>query len=163
MLKIKYVLFGALLYAFWLFLTISLEVASLSAGLMVVLFVLWFNRSLLIEPHETSLFHWRGILNFFVFGMVLLKEIVVANIQVAKIVLNPKMPIQPAFFYYPVQLKKAMSKVIFANAITLTPGTLTIDLEEKGFIIHALTDDAREGLPGSVLEKYANLLEDKND
>jgi multicomponent Na+:H+ antiporter subunit E len=162
-LKIKYVLFGALLYAFWLFLTISLEVASLSAGLMVVLFVLWFNRSLLIEVHESSFFQLRGFTSFFVFVVVLLKEIVIANIQVAKIVLNPKMPIQPTFFYYPVKLKKAMNKVIFANAITLTPGTLTIDVEEDGFIIHALTDEAREGLPGSVLEKYANKLENEND
>jgi multicomponent Na+:H+ antiporter subunit E len=162
-LKIKYVLFGALLYAFWLFLTVSLELASLSAGLVVVLFVLWFNRALLIEAHESSFFHWRGVFNFFVFVLVLLKEIVVANIQVAKIVLNPKMPIQPTFFYYPVKLKKAMNKVIYANAITLTPGTLTIDVEEDGFIIHALTDDAREGLPGSALEKYANTLEDGHD
>jgi multicomponent Na+:H+ antiporter subunit E len=159
-LKIKYVIFGALLYAFWLFLTNSMEIASLSAGVIVVLFVLWFNRSLLIEASETSFFNVFGLWRLLVFIIVLLKEIVLANIQVAKIVLNPKMPIQPTFFYYPMKLKKAMNKLVYANAITLTPGTLTIDVEEEGFIIHALTNEAREGLPGSMLEKHAYRLED---
>lgn len=154
---------GLLLFSFWLLLTVTYNVISLMIGIGVVLIVLWFNRDLLINEHESDFYSIKSIIRLIQFLFVLVKEIIIANIQVAKIVLDQKMPIQSSFFHYPIQLKKPMNQVIYANAITLTPGTLTVDTKDDYFIIHALTDDAKNGLSGSALEKAANRLEDIYD
>lgn len=151
---------GLILFIFWLFLTFTLDLISFVVGVVVVLGVLWFNRDLIIEPSEADFYSLKGVYKLIRFSIVLIKEIIIANIQVAKIVLDPKMPIQPSFFEYPIKLKKPMNQVIYANAITLTPGTLTVDVKDDVFIIHALTNDARFGLPNSSLEKAAYTLED---
>lgn len=159
----KFIWMGILLFGFWMLLTYTFDMFSFFIGLIVVSFVLWFNRDLLLIESETDLYSFKGIIRLIRFFMVLLKEIVVANIQVAKIVLDPRMPIQPSFFKYPIKLKKPLNQVIYANGITLTPGTLTIDVQEDYFIIHALTDSAKNGLNGSDLEKAANQLEDYHE
>jgi len=159
----KFIWMGFLLISFWMLLTFTLDTFSFIVGLIAVSFVMWFNRDLLLNENESNIYTLKGVMHLTKFLLILLKEIVVANIQVAKIVLNPKMPIQPSFFKYPVKLNKPLNQVIFANAITLTPGTLTIDIKEDYFIIHALTENAKNGLFESDLEKAANRLEDKND
>lgn len=159
----KFFSIGLLLFGFWLLLTYTFDLFSIIVGIVVVLMVLWYNKDLIINEHESNLYSIKMVFRLIKFLLVLIKEIIVANIQVAKIVLNPKMPIQASFFQYPVQLKKPMNQVIYANAITLTPGTLTIDIKEDYFVIHALTDSARDGLYGSDLERAANQLEDNHD
>lgn len=154
---------GLLLFSFWLLLTYTFDLFSIIVGFVVVLMVLWFNRSLLINEHESDLYSVKSSFQLIKFLFVLVKEIIIANIQVAKIVLDPKMPIQASFFHYPIKLKKPMNQVIYANAITLTPGTLTVDTKDDYFVIHALTDSARDGLYGSDFEKAANQLEDNHD
>jgi len=154
---------GLTLFLFWLFLTFTLDLISFVVGIIVVVGVLWFNRDLMIDSSEADFYSLKGAYKLIRFFIILIKEIIIANIQVAKIVLDPKMPIQPSFFEYPMKLKKSMNQVIYANAITLTPGTLTVDMNEDVFIIHALTDDARLGLPNSTLEKAAYTLEDLHD
>ena len=144
-------------------LTWTLDWVSLIAGVLAIWGVLRFNRATLPSddsPHRSLVHRWVRLVQFL---GVLLKEIVVANIQVAKIVLDPKMPIQPSFFDYPLTLKRTANQVLYANAITLTPGTLTVDMSKDTLLIHALTDAAKLGLPGSDLEKSAHLLEDLHD
>lgn len=159
----KIIWMGILLFGFWMLLTFTLDVFSFFIGLIVVCFVLWFNRDLLLNESETDLYSYKGFVQLVKFFIVLLKEIVVANIQVVKIVLDPKMPIQPSFFKYPIKLRKPLNQVIYANGITLTPGTLTIDVQDDYFIIHALTDSAKNGLFNSDLENAANQLEDYHE
>ena len=91
----------------------------------------------------------------------LIIEIIKANIDVAKIVLSKEMNIQPQFFKVPLQLKKDLNKVIYANAITLTPGTLSVDMGDDYILIHALTQAAAQGVEGSILEKGVLELEER--
>lgn len=154
---------GLLLFSFWLLLTYTFDLFSIIVGIVVILMVLWFNKDLIINENESDLYSIKAVYRLIKFLFVLIKEIIIANIQVAKIVLDPKMPIQASFFHYPIQLKKPMNQVIYANAITLTPGTLTVDTKDDYFVIHALTDSAKDGLFGSALEKAANQLEDNHD
>jgi multicomponent Na+:H+ antiporter subunit E len=159
----KYVEISVFLFGFWLILTWTLDWVSFFAGLVAVWGVVRFNRTLLkgdSTPSQPVTKRWIRRISF---GFVLIKEIVVANIQVAKIVLDPKMPIQPSFFIYPLKLKEPVNQVLYANAITLTPGTLSVDLLEDALLIHALTEAAKEGLSGSDLEKAALALEDLHD
>ena len=66
-------------------------------------------------------------------------EVFKANWGVAAIVLNPKLDISPGFVKFRTDVKKPMNRVIFANSITQTPGTLTIEVEDDVYIVHAIT------------------------
>lgn len=159
----KYVGYSVFLFLFWMILTWTNDWVSFVAGLLAVWGVVRFNRgNLSSDSASRQPLLTRGF-RLMRFMVVLLKEIVIANIQVAKIVMDPKMPIQPSFFWYPLTLKQAVNQVLYANAITLTPGTLSVDMTEDALLIHALTDAAKDGLPGSDLEKAALGLEDHHD
>jgi multicomponent Na+:H+ antiporter subunit E len=80
-------------------------------------------------------------LRFLAYMPWLLYQIVKASVQVASIVLNPKMPIDPILLQFNTQLKRKVAQVILATSITLTPGTMVINLEEGTFIIHALVPE----------------------
>ncbi len=78
----------------------------------------------------------------------LMAEIARANWAVTKIILSPKMPIRQHLFSVPFSQKSDMGQVIFANSITLTPGTITVETEPDTFLVHALaySDDDPEAL-----------------
>lgn len=151
-----------LLFLFWMVLSPSYSPQSIIAGLVVCWGVAIYCHDLSFNEEETNLYSFKGVISFLRFVWILLVEIIKANIDVAKIVLSPSLPITPGFVKVRNPLKKDMNKVIYANAITLTPGTLTVDVTDEGFIIHALTKEAGEGVEDSNLEKYAIKLEEVN-
>lgn len=73
-------------------------------------------------------------------------NVVLANIAMVKIVLNPKLPISPVFILVKTKLKKDMTKILYANSITLTPGTITVDLNGDRLLVHAITEEAAQGV-----------------
>lgn len=89
----------------------------------------------------------------------LLQEVIKANIQVAMVVLNPRLPVSPAFVSYHPGLKSDWGRVLLANSITLTPGTLTVELENGILLVHALTTDAARALPGWAAERRMREIE----
>jgi multicomponent Na+:H+ antiporter subunit E len=89
----------------------------------------------------------------------LIWQIVVASLQVAAVVLNPKMPIDPALLRFKTKLPNTSAKVILGNSITLTPGTITVQIKGDEFLVHALMDASSSGivddsLPGEVAKLY---------
>lgn len=99
------------------------------------------------------------VIQAFAYAGFLLVEIVKANIHVALIVLNPRLPISPAFLQYCPSLRTDWARVLMGNSITLTPGTLTVELEDGRFLIHTLTRDAARSLPGCPAEGRIGQLE----
>lgn len=89
-------------------------------------------------------------------------QIVLANIDVAKRVLHPEMPIDPLVIEFDTTLRSDLSLVTLANSITLTPGTITIDVEpERGrFIVHAIARDPADALlvDGTMQKKVAYVF-----
>lgn len=134
-----YLGFITLLLVFWLLITWDFHVQELVAGILVCVLVGTFCRDMLITEEERPKITIRNIFRFVRYMVFLIFSIIEANIDVAKIVLSPKMPITPTLVEFKVNLKKDLSKVIFANSITLTPGTLTIDLEDDVYLVHGLT------------------------
>jgi len=84
---------------------------------------------------------------------VLIKEIISANFQVAKIVLSKNMKIEPKIYNYSTSLKDERLIVLLSNAITLTPGTMTVELDHENLTIHALNEDYYKALYGNPIEK----------
>jgi multicomponent Na+:H+ antiporter subunit E len=145
---------------FWLILIPSYTIENIVAGLLVCLGALWFSSELLIDEEQASIYSKKGILLYVRYVYHLIIEIVKANIDVAKIVLSKNMDIQPHFFKVPLNIKKDLNKVIYANAITLTPGTLSVDIKDDYILVHALTSAAANGIEGSVLELGISELEE---
>ena len=75
---------------------------------------------------------------FIAYFLWLLKEITLSNIAVTRVILSPSMPIRQNLFRIPYTQKSDLAQVIFANSITLTPGTVTVETEEGEFLVHAL-------------------------
>ncbi len=149
------------LLLFWIVLSPSLSLQSIISGLIVSIIVVFYNLDLTFEEKETSYYSIIGLKKLIVFIGVLLIEMVKANIDVAKIVLSPSMPISPCFVKVPLKLKKDVNKVIYANSITLTPGTLSVDINEKEILVHALTEEVAASMKDNILEKYVGKLEEE--
>lgn len=85
-------------------------------------------------------------------------HIVLANVDVARRILHPKLPIAPRLIRVRVQQRSALGRAIFANSITLTPGTVSVDLEGDHIVVHALTAEAaRELQEGAMNRRVAGL------
>ncbi|MBN2789286.1 MAG: Na+/H+ antiporter subunit E [Candidatus Delongbacteria bacterium] len=90
-----------------------------------------YNRSLfkpMLSPKKWIYSIWYVIFLFI--------EIIKANFDVARRVVSPKIPINPGIVTVKTKLKSAMGRMILANSITLTPGTLTVDIDEDILYIH---------------------------
>ena len=142
---ISIVLQFVLLFAFWLLLSGHYQaryivIGALAAGLVTLLsndlFYLALRYGESAEPkiQLVLLQLWR----FLLYLPWLLSRIIMANIQVAYLVLHPKMPIDPGLLVFRTLMKKAIAQVTLANSITLTPGTITTSLENGRYIIHTL-------------------------
>ena len=66
------------------------------------------------------------------------QEIVAANIAVLRLIMRPDIDISPRLVRVPVDLESDLARCTFANSITLTPGTVTVDVQDDGFLVHAL-------------------------
>lgn len=85
------------------------------------------------------------------YALWLCKEIVKANIEVARIILDPDLPIRPQIFRVKTTQRTELGRVILANSITLTPGTVSIDMQENQIWIHALSlENAEEDSSGDM-------------
>ena len=149
-----------LLFSFWLVLSPSITIESIIIGIISVSFVVVYSKDLVMTKEDSPLYSFKKSLLLISYIPVLVVEIIKSGIDVAKIVLSKNMLISPGFTKIKVPLKKEFTKVLFANSISLTPGTLTVDIIDDEYIIHHLTEDASRGLINSTLEIYALKLEE---
>lgn len=102
---------------------------------------------------------------FIQYVFILIWEIIKANIDVLKIVFSSKYDFDPEVIKFKTHLKTKTARVILANSITLTPGTITVSLIEDEYVVHCLDKDFGEGIDTSIfvkkLEKMEALLEKK--
>lgn len=92
------------------------------------------------------------------FWFWLLKEIAKSNLIVAKIVLTPRLPIEPTIVTVDASHLPPISRVALANAITLTPGTVTLDVNRGMIEVHCLTADAAADLKDGEMVRRATML-----
>ncbi|MFU8794875.1 MAG: Na+/H+ antiporter subunit E [Dethiobacteria bacterium] len=149
-----------ILLVFWVAVSGSLSWPQLVVGLATAIFVTYFNRNLLITAEERPPIRLRTIIWLFGYLFQLLWAIVIANFHVAWIVLHPKMPIEPNLVSLEVDIDRVSSRVLLANSITLTPGTLTVLADEKKFLVHALTVSSGEDLKEwSLIDRIREMEE----
>lgn len=132
------------LFLFWLLITWRLHWQHLIVGAICSYAVAAFNRDMLFKPEERPLYLSSTIGKWFTYFYLLVVAIFKANWDVAKIVLRPKLDISPGFVKYKTKVAKPLNRVILANSITLTPGTLTVEVEEDLYVVHAITRGCAE-------------------
>ena len=152
---------AVLLMGVWLLLSGHYDAFHISLGVFSVGLVKVLNHGLprvRLYPGDTH--RNLNFIRLFVYIFWLLKEIIVAAIQVARYVLDPRMPVDPSFLMFHADLPNAGSQVGLANSITLTPGTLTVDITEGVFLVHSLSDASSTSLvEGTMPRKVAELFE----
>ncbi len=127
---------GAILFGFWLALSGHYTPLLLSFGVGSCALTVYLSarmEAVDLERVPISM-TWRLVS----YAPWLMKEIFVANIQVARVILDPKMPISPSMVVFHGSQTTDMGRAIYANSITLTPGTITTGVGGQDFQIHAL-------------------------
>ena len=91
--------------------------------------------------------------------LVLVKEIVKANFAVMHMILSEKEELEPALVSFESDMQTPTGKAFLANAITLTPGTITVTLEDSEYVVHCLDESLAEGMDDSIFVKLLSELE----
>lgn len=144
----------------WVILSGKFDAFHLALGLICCLLVS-YTSSDLIFPNAKSARISIIWFRFMFYIPWLIIEIFKANIWVLKICLSPKMSnmIDPRIISFKSKLKGDLALVTFANSITLTPGTITVDVDwDNVFYVHAIDEKSAAGLPGAMEDKIAHVF-----
>lgn len=149
--------FITLLCTFWISLSGHFEPLLLGLGLISIVLTYFIAKKMELIDDEIYSFHlFSQLPSFFAY---IFKEIVKANIDVIKRILKPSnKSISPQLINIPLPIKSDMECVIYANSITLTPGTVSVELSKDKLIVHALTKEAAKDLvEGGMAAKIPDL------
>ena len=144
------------LFAIWILLTGSLRYDELITGFFVSVVVALFTGPLFTRRGIYHL-HPKRLWGKLVYLFVFLIELVKANVDVAKRVLSPSLPINPGIVRVKTKLTEDMDKLWLANSITLTPGTMTLDIKGDELFIHWI--DVQETDPDKAGEIIKGAFE----
>jgi len=128
-------LLNILLAVAWMMLVGEVSAGTFTAGLLVGYLLLWLTRPGL---GDTRYFSKVPLIISFV--LYFLKELVIANLKVAYDIVTPKNYMAPGIIAVPLDVRSDIEITLFANLVTLTPGTLSLDVssDKKTLYVHAL-------------------------
>ncbi len=128
---------GVILFTFWVLLSGHYTPLLLSLGVLSSALVVFLAMRMDVVDQEGLPLHLGG--RFWIYLPWLLKEIFRANVNVARIILTPSLPIDPILVMYRASQETDLGRSLYANSITLTPGTITTGVEGQMLEIHSLT------------------------
>jgi multicomponent Na+:H+ antiporter subunit E len=134
--------------AFWFLLSGHGAPLDVALGVAASAAVAWMNRRdealsdfLVWTPRLLAYLPW------------LLREIWLANMQVMRLVLDPRLPIDPIVVRVPTRYATDLARTTLANSITLTPGTVTVDVEGETLVVHAITRAGADSMASGVMTR----------
>jgi multicomponent Na+:H+ antiporter subunit E len=117
----------------WMILTANLHVSNIVIGMGISFLIAQLTTRLFEDTFEPINPYYLGV-----YLLVLLKNLIISNLQITKRTLSRDMHLAPAIIAVPTTLESDWKKLLLANSITLTPGTLTIDIKESTLYIHVI-------------------------
>jgi|GEM_PF-308638 multicomponent Na+:H+ antiporter subunit E len=146
-----------LLYGFWITLSGQYDPFHLSLGFVCSFLVGGVSHDLLFEDIRANN-RLVTIIRFIRYLPWLFYQIILANLHVAYLVLNPRLPIDPRIIKLKTGLMSDISRVTLANSITLTPGTVTLDVNDEEFYVHAISKKVADDLLTGEMEQRAAYI-----
>ncbi|MBS2970321.1 Na+/H+ antiporter subunit E [Metabacillus sp. KIGAM252] len=134
----------------WMFLQNTYTLVTFAVGFLFGLLIIFGMRRFF-----STRFYLYNVMAVFTLLSIFMKELIMANVSVLKIILTPKLKLTPGIFAYETELTKAWEITVLSNLITLTPGTLVVEISEDNKIlyIHAMDisneEDARKDIRDS--------------
>ena len=150
-----------LFFAAWIIFNgrITLEITAFGiviAGVMFAFICRFMDYSI---AKERTLY--RRVPLLCMYALLLIKEIVLANLTVCRMILTRKEVMEPVIVKVHTDLKTETARVILANSITLTPGTITVSLTDQELLVHCLDKTLAEGMADSSFVKLLKKLEEE--
>jgi multicomponent Na+:H+ antiporter subunit E len=142
----------------WLLLSGHYTPLLLGLGAASCLLVWYISERMDLVDHEEHPLHLRPI-RLILYWLWLGGEVVKSNIDVARRIIDPDLPIQPKLLKVRTSQRTELGQVIYANSITLTPGTVSIDLEGYEIEVHALAADPAEALLAGEMDRRVSAVE----
>ena len=147
------------LFLIWLILNgkITLEIVLLGLGIgaAIYCFMLVFTE----YSWETDRRLMRASVLLVPYFFVLVWEIIKANIAVARMILNRRIPAQKPLATVEIPLKTGLARMLLANSITLTPGTITVQVDGDRFTVHCLSREMLDGIEDGVFVRLLRKME----
>jgi len=142
---------------FWLANSGHYSALMLSLGALSIAVILYIAHRMDVVDHEAQPIHLTlKIPGYYAW---LAKEIFISNLIVVKHIWLGNKSISPGFSTITASQKTEIGKVIYANSITLTPGTVTVNLEDDKFLVHALLQDSIKDLEAGEMDRRVTQLE----
>jgi multicomponent Na+:H+ antiporter subunit E len=158
--KLKaFIVSTSILMLVWLLLTNSFELAYLVTGgiISIILSILLCKRCTIFKGMK---FTPVAFVYTFVYLVVFIIELIKSNLDVARRVLSPSLPINPGIVEVRTKLNSPMARMILTNSITLTPGTLTVDMIDDRIFIHWIdvkSTDPTEAT-AQIVKRFENII-----
>ena len=156
--KVHALTLGLGLFGLWLLLSGHYDSPLLlTLGVISCIAVVFIAQRMDVIDHESVPLQVRfGFIGYLAW---LTKEIVLANIAVAKIIISPSLPLGPLLFRIKTSQKTDVGRVTHANSITLTPGTISVEVEDDGIVVHALTGDFASDTANGEMDRRVTAVE----
>ncbi len=152
----KFLFTFIVLFLFWIGFTTSFHLQEIIVGAVVSLIIATFAYKSFSET-ALSFFHPKRLFYIGKYLVVFIIALLKSNFDVARRVISPSLPINPGIVKYTTKLKSDIAKVVLANSITLTPGTLTIDIVDDALHIHWL--DVKSKDPDVIFKEVGEQFE----
>jgi multicomponent Na+:H+ antiporter subunit E len=149
-----------IMFGFWILLSGKFDLFHLVLGILSSALVSFLSADIFMYNPKAS--HRLAIgFRFLLYLPWLLYQIVLSTLHVTILALHPRMKdrIDPTIVTFKTKLQTNIAKVALANSITLTPGTITVRVEDQVFYVHAISRQAAAGLPGEMEERLAKVFE----
>lgn len=148
-----------LYFLFWVIFNgnITLEICIFGVIIAAVMFA--FTCKFMDYSIELEMKNIKRVFLFLKYVVHLVIEVIKANYATIKMILTQKEEIEPVLVSFQSDLKTPVGKTLLANAITLTPGTITVSLEDDKYVVHCLDKDFSEGIDENMFADIAREIE----
>ena len=143
----------------WIIFNEKFNLEILLFGLVISAAVFTFVCRFMDYSIRKELKFYRKIPAILRYVFVLIKEILVANLNVCHLILSEEEEIDPALVKFRTDMETPVGRAYYANAITLTPGTITVSLEDDTYVVHCLDESLAQGISDAKLEQILHGLE----
>lgn len=145
----------------WIIFNGNITLEILIFGVVIAAVMLAFMCKFMDYSLKKELNVYKKSIYFVAYAVVLLREIVKANLAIIPRILTIEEEMDPVIVKFRTSLKSDFTRMLLANSITLTPGTITVALEEDEYTIHCLDTSLAEGLENSDFEKALKKLDEE--